>query len=268
VKRHYGAGLDELDFKTATEQARLTINGWAEKQTRERIKDLLAPNILTADTQLVLTNAVYFKADWLTAFDKRATRTADFFLTADQKTSADLMSRQGPYGYFENELLQAVDLPYRGAPLSMIVLLPRKVDGLAALEKELTANNLAAWIGRLHTETVNVALPKFTMTRGFQLADVLRQMGMGVAFASGANFSGMSESQPLQLSDVIHKAFVEVNEQGTEAAAASAVGVAKNGPDRVTRVRTFRADHPFLFLIRDYRSGAVLFLGRCANPTG
>jgi serpin B len=266
--KYYGAGLREVDFAGATEQARRTINGWVERQTHDKIKDLLPQGILTGDTRLVLTNAIYFKGFWAHQFKKQNTRDEPFTTSAGKPVKTPLMHRTGSYGYLDAGDFQALELAYRGDDLAMVVLLPKKADGLGALEEKLTEANLAAWLGRLGKREVQVALPRFKMTREFNLNTTLQALGMRRAFVpGGADFTGMAGSvgRKLFIQAVVHKAFVDVNEEGTEAAAATGVAVALTAA-RVTP--TFRADHPFVFLIRDKRSGSVLFMGRLTNPQG
>ena len=268
VKDNYGAGLSDLDFKADTEGARKTINAWVEKETRDKIKDLLKPGILTADTRLVLTNAIYFKGKWTNPFEKAGTKEEPFHLGGGKDVKAPLMNREGKYGYKETADYQAVRLPYAGNELSMVVILPKKVDGLAAVEKTVTAEVLNKDLANMAREEVVLALPKFKMTREFGLGDTLAGMGMKDAFSAGAaNFSGMNGKKDLFISAVVHKAFVDVNEEGTEAAAATAVGIsATSVMIEPNPPKVFRADHPFLFLIRHDASGAVLFMGRVADP--
>jgi serpin B len=185
-------------------------------------------------------------------------------------TTAPLMQQTGNFGYAEFPDLQVLELPYAGDEISMVVLLPRVVDGLGKLEALLTMENLASWTAGLPTQKVRVFLPKFTATSEFSLADTLAAMGMPDAFdINRADFSGMDGKRDLSISKVIHKAFVKVDEEGTEAAAATAVTVMFGGmtPMHSPPIPTFRADHPLLFLIRDNRTGSILFLGRITNPT-
>ena len=275
IERNYGAGLEQVDFARETEEARKTINAWVEKQTRDKIKELLKPGVLDAMTRLVLTNAIYFKGKWAEEFDKKATRDEDFFLTPETKVAAPLMHRTADFGYFAGDNLQVLELPYqvargdshgRGDRLSMVVLLPKAKDGLAALETSLSAEKVAEWLGQLHRREVRVALPRFKTTAEFSLAEVLAAMGMKDAFDAGkADFSGMTGDRDLFISAVVHKAFVDTNEEGTEAAAATAVIAPLAAMPESPPV--FRADHPFLFLIRDTKTGAILFLGRILDPT-
>jgi len=264
LKTDYGAGLRAVDFKQDSEGARKTINGWVEKETRDKIKDLIGPGVLTPATRLVLTNAIYFKGTWADKFEKTATQDEMFHMSANDEKNAPTMHRTGEYGYMEGEDFQALKLAYKGGELSMIVLLPRTVDGLAALEKEMPPL-IPAMSDKMLNQEVEVSLPKFRMTQEFELANVLSEMGMEDAFDRNADFSGMTGRKDVAISRVIHKAFVEVNEEGTEAAAATAVAVAA-AMARPLPPKVFRADHPFLFLIRDEKSGAILFLGRVNEP--
>jgi serpin B len=259
---NYGAGLREVDFAGAAEPARRTINAWVEKETGDKIKDLIRPGVLAGDTRLVLTNAIYFKGDWASQFKKDRTREEPFHVSADKTVPMPLMHQGGRFKHFDGGNFQALELPYAGKDLAMVVLLPRKVYGLADFEKTLTADNLAGWLDKLREHEVEVALPRFRMTGEFLLNKTLFEMGMPSAFTRAADFSGMDGRKDLFLSKVIHKAFVDVNEAGTEAAAATAV-VGEEQAERVKSV--FRADHPFAFLIRDTRSGSILFLGRLTN---
>jgi serpin B len=265
--KNYGAGLVEIDFVGNPTLARKTINDWVEQQTQQKIKDLLQPAHITPFTRLVLTNAIYFKGDWARAFTKGMTTQQDFHVTPDQKVKVPLMHQRKSYNYLAGDDFQALELPYAGNELSMIVLLPRKLDGLAALEKTMTADRFATLARQLKPAQVDLFLPRFKMTKDFSLGTTLAAMGMPSAFSpERADFSGMTSEEKLFISHVIHKAFVDVNEEGTEAAAATAVILARPAAAPVHDFQTFRADHPFLFLIRDNQSGSILFLGRVSNP--
>ena len=264
TKDDYQAEANEVDFVKDTENSRKTINAWVEKQTQEKIKDLLPERSVNADTRLVLTNAIYFKGDWVSQFKKDRTKPASF-VSGDKKIEAPFMSQKYKFGYLEDETFQALEMPYVGKDLSMVVLLPKKADGVTGFEKALTAEKLNLWLSKLHETEVEVTMPKFKTTVEFELSDTLSKMGMPLAFTQRADFSGMNDGKgSLNISKVVHKAFVDVNEEGTEAAAATGVIVeatkAKINP-------VFRADHSFIFLIRDKRSDCVLFLGRIIDPT-
>jgi serpin B len=266
TKEYFGAGLSDVDFARDPEAARKVINAWVEKQTRDYIKDLIGEGVLTTNTRLVLTNAVYFQGNWQQPFNPKMTIQRPFYGPTEVK--ADMMHQKGSYNYFENDALQALELPYQGGDVSMVVLLPKKRDGLADLEKSFSADRLADWLGKLKpTDDVRLALPKFTTTAGFELSAVLKKLGMTDAFdGAKADFSGLNGgSEKLAISKVIHKAFVQVDEVGTKAAAATAVvferaALAVNAP-------TFTADHPFVFVIRDTKTGGILFMGRIVDPT-
>jgi serine protease inhibitor len=267
VEANYGAGLKEVDFAGATEQARKAINAWVEGQTRDKIKDLLKPGILDADTRLVLTNAIYFKSAWNFPFRERATVKGDFHVTPEKKVTVPLMRGGYRTTYAKGKGFEVLQLPYENGDLSMVIFLPSKAGGLSAFEKRLTAENLETWTGEMSVHQVDVTLPRFKITAEFQLNDVLARLGMPDAFdPKKADFSGMTTRDKLFLSHVVHKAFVDVNEKGTEAAAATAV-VAKGGGGRGFPRATFRADRPFVFLIREHRTGSILFLGRVVNPS-
>ncbi len=263
----YGAGLEEVDYIAAREQARQKINAWVEKQTREKIKDLVPLEALDEQTRLVLTNAIYFKASWANAFPEGATFKDKFRLAGGGTVEAPFMLKTERLPYFDNDQFQAVLIPYEHGQLYMTILLPRQPNGLAELEKQLTAARLKEWQGKLALANVTLTLPKFKFTSTFNLKQVLTDMGMGVAFSkAAADFSGMTDTKKLYISEVIHKAFVDVHESGTEAAAATAVIMkGKSRPPQLPE-RTVRADRPFVFLIQEARTGSVLFAGRVANP--
>ena len=268
VKDLYGAGLTPLDFKRAPEKARITINAWVEQQTRDRIKDVIPEGVLKSDTRVVLTNAIYFKGKWKYAFPEAATRN-DTFTLSPGKAIGDvpLMSQQRSLRYLDGGSFQALELPYDADQQSMIVFLPKRVDGLAELEKTLTASRVTDWLTQLAVQEVDVTLPRFKVTAEFQLKDALTALGMPLAFSPGkADFSGIATGEPLSLSAVVHKAYVDVNEKGTEAAAATAAMVVATSLRTREPRPVFRADHPFFFVIRDNGTGSLLFAGRLVNP--
>lgn len=263
TREYYGVLITSLNFSEA-EAARRTINAWGEERTEGKIKNLIPRGILSDLTRLVLTNAIYFKGDWAYQFDKVLTEEAPFWVTPAERLEVPMMTQVQAFRYAKTAELQILELPYAGDDLSMIVLLPEKVDGLAELEGALTVENLERWGSDLREEEVEVYLPRFRMNCQFRLKDVLKSMGVMDAFSDEADFSGMDGTQWLYISDVIHQAFVDVNEEGTEAAAATAVVMrAKYMPPPRP---VFRADHPFVFLIRENDMGSILFLGRVMNP--
>ncbi len=263
VEQSYKAGLQQVDFVRQTEQARTTINKWVEDKTQDKIKDLIPRGAVSRDTVLVLTNAIYFKGDWAEQFDEKATREQPFHVTSDKSVQVPLMYQKGKFSYRELDGVQILELPYKGNDLSMVVLLPSEESGLTKLEEELSVEKLDQWLDSARKTEVLVYLPKFKMEWGVaSLKDDLAGMGMGSAFG-GADFSGINGKRNLVISDVVHKAFVEVNEEGTEAAAATGVIMTKGA---VMRRPVFKADRPFMFVIRDTRLNSVLFMGRVVNP--
>jgi serpin B len=262
----YGAGLEEVDF-TASEQAARTINSWVDKQTNHKIPTLFTPDAFDLNTRLVLASAIYFKGDWVHAFDRDRTRDEPFHLSPQKTAAVPMMHQTARLGYFEDEQLQGLLLPYEGRNLAMLVLLPKRVDGLADLEKTLSATKLAALMGQANEQKVDVSLPRFRLTGAFELRDPLTALGMKKVFHSGeADLGGMDGGQEgLFVSAVTHKAFVEVNEEGTEAAAATGAVVTTLAAAPPAMV-AFRADHPFMFAICDVQTGLILFLGRMVQP--
>jgi serpin B len=267
LRQDFGAPLEEVDF-AAPEQARQTINAWVEKQTNRKIQDLFQAGTLDINTRLVLVSAIYFKGDWVHRFQKDKTRNEPFWVSAQRSVSVPLMSQTARFGYFDNDELQGLRMPYEGKDLALLVVLPRKRDGLADMEKTLTAEKLAAWMSAGSECEVDVFLPKFRLTNAFALKETLEALGMHKAFAPGeADLSGMNGGrEPLYISVVVHRAFVDVNEEGTEAAAATGAAVGAMAMPTGPAAPVFRADHPFVFAIYNVRTGVVLFLGRFANP--
>jgi len=269
LKDDFGAAPAAVDFAKEPERARAAINSWVAGKTRDRIRDLLPPGSVVRSTRLVLTNAVYFKGKWKVPFEKAMTQEAPFHAGPGRTVSAPFLRGSPKAGYLEVEGAQILQLPYEGDDLSLVVLLPRKADGLAALEDSLTATRLSEWLSNAgeRRQAVEVHLPRFRLETGFTLKAALTSLGMTDAFdPSRADFSAMSSAKPgLFIGEGFHQAFVEVNEEGTEAAAAT--GIVMVPASMPPPKPVFRADHPFLFLIRDDATGTVLFLGRVADPT-
>jgi len=271
TKNQYQAPIAEVDFISESESARQKINNWVAQETQEKIQELIGKGLLNVDTRLVLTNAIYFKGDWALPFRENNTRETAFAISPDREVEVPMMYhfKVGlPYARLPE--LQVLELPYEKEKLSMVVLLPKAVDGLGALEQQLTPEKLDKWLSSLDFVQggVQVWLPKFQMTSEFQMKETLSEMGMGLAFGDRADFSGINgKSDDLLLSEVVHKAFVDVNEKGTEAAAATGVMMATRSIP-VAPKEIFRADRPFMFLIRENETGSILFLGRVVNPLG
>jgi serpin B len=265
VQQSYQADLKQVDFSSAAESARQAINAWVGQQTNEKIKDLLPPKVLNALTRLVLVNAIYFKGFWDNQFKSRDTREMEFWLLTEVAVKVPMMHQEHQFGYWENDWLQIIEMPYKEESLSLIVLLPKEKTGITDLEQKLNFENMMAWQSRLRKRKVIVFFPKFKIESQFSLGQTLALMGMPDAFDPElADFSAMVGQKELYISAVIHKAFLEVNEEGSEAAAATGVvvGVTSIAPSPPI----FKADHPFVFFIRDNKSQSILFLGRVLNP--
>ena len=277
ITRHYGGEMNQVGFRQNTEGARRVINQWVETRTRERIRELIPPDGLDAETSLALVNAIFFKGRWALPFESAQTEEEYFRLAGRGRVKVPLMRQKKVVSYQEAEGFQAVDLAYEGGDLSMLVLLPSRKNRLPDLESRLSAGMLRECVGRMFAQPVRLFLPRFKFTWGtVDLSTRLSDLGMPLAFTPlEADFSGMNGKEPpsedsLVLSAVFHQAYLEVTEEGTEAAAATAATMLAGaclGPSRPPKVPVFRADHPFLFAIRDRKSGSILFLGRVSDPT-
>ncbi|XP_069047022.1 serpin B6-like isoform X1 [Lepisosteus oculatus] len=272
TRKHYHAELESVDFITGAEAARQNINAWVEKQTQEKIKNLLAEGTIDTMTRLVLVNAIYFKGNWEKKFNEAATREAQFKLNKNETKPVQMMYLKAKFGltFIPEVSCQILELPYLGKELSMLIMLPSAIEdnstGLEKLERELTYGKLMEWTkpDMMDVEEVEVSLPKFKFEETYDLKEVLKSMGMVDAFDRGrSDFSGMSSGSELFLSKVVHKSFVEVNEEGTEAAAATAAIMMMRCAMISAR---FTANHPFLFFIRHNKSQNILFYGRFCSP--
>lgn len=264
LAENYGAGLRILDFASAPEKSRITINDWVSDQTEDRIKDLIPQGVIDNLTRLVLTNAIYFNVAWQYPFDEKATTNGTFTLIDGNKVTVPMMRQTEQFGYAAGDGYQAIELPYDRRELSMVILLPQ-AEQFKAFETSLDAQRVKAIIGAMEQKQVALTMPKFEFESSFSLRDTLAAMGMPLAFTENADFSGMTGKRDLYIQGVLHKAFVSVDEAGTEAAAATAVIVGATSMPSATPV-TFNIDHPFIFLIRDIKTGATLFVGRVMNP--
>jgi serpin B len=265
IRTLYQAPLTSLDFQGNAEQARREINSWTAHQTNDRIPELFAQGSMDATTRLVLTSAIYFYGKWHLPFDPNGTRAEPFRAGGGHTVDARFMHRKDTFAYGETADAQILEMKYEGTPLAFDILLPRATDGLAALERSIQPELLSAWFGALTSCKVDAAIPKFRAESAFLLKDMLSGMGMADAFGRTADFSGIDGRRDLYLGVVVHKAFVDVSEQGTEAAAATGAAVhfmAMRRPEQTI----FRADHPFAFFIRDTTSGVILFEGRLVEP--
>ena len=265
VEKYYGGKVANLDFKQETEKSRQTINSFIEEQTNDKIKDLIPAGVLSPMTRLVLTNAIYFKGTWEWEFDKSDTREQDFRITPTNAVKTPMMYMEpdkAKFNYADIEDLQILELPYKGEKISMLILLP--TENLDSIENSLTAEKLTEYKAQMsETKLDSISFPKFEFDTKYFMKETLSAMGMPTAFGN-ADFSGMDGTKNLLISQVIHQAFVKVDEKGTEAAAATAV-VMKESMAMPRNV--FRADHPFIFIIQEKETGNILFMGRVTDPT-
>lgn len=258
LRRYYGAEIFKGDLGA--------INGWVKQKTEGKIESIL--DQLSANSVCVILNAIYFKGIWDAQFDKGSTRDAPFNVSAGKQATTPLMHRKDNYKLLEEDNAQIISMPYKGKTLSMVVVLPRKVDGLAGIEEQMSAKGIKeslAKLDKLREQKVSVYFPRFKMETKYDLGGLFQKMGMKDAFSPQADFSGMGwRKGDLWIGQIKHRAFVAVNEEGTEAAAATSVEmVTKAAP---ARELVFRADHPFLFMIRDNETGTILFMGRMIDP--
>ena len=260
LAQNYGTGMNLLDFKNSPEPSRVTINNWVSDQTNNRIKDLLPQGSITPATRFVLTNAIYFDAAWQNPFAKESTSNGNFNLLNSSTVSVPMMNHEGSYSYVKGSGYQAVELPYSGNEVAMDIIVP-DAGQFNTFESGMTADSISGIIGSLKSSFMVLALPKFQFDSSFSLKQALSALGMPVAFTDKADFSGITGQPNLIISDVVHKAFVAVDEEGTEAAAAT--GVIMVGA--AMPANSLTVDRPFVFLIRDIQTGAILFIGRVLN---
>ena len=266
ARQHYDAEVKQVEFGDNSDLARADINKWVKEKTKGKIADIIPPGILSRDAKLVLINAIFFKGTWKTKFDRKQTRDFQFHLNDHETVQCSMMFSSGSfrhsYSAVESLSCQVIELPYKGEDFSLIAILPLEWTGLAELESKLTETNLANLLASVQETKIHVCLPKFKLETDFNLGETLSAMGMTDAFNMNADFSGMDGTKKLFISSARHRALVEMNEDGTTAAAATASHVAKK-----SKQASFCADHPFLFLIRDNRTRSIVFMGRLVNPT-
>lgn len=262
LAENYGAGLRILDFIKSTEESRTTINKWVSQQTEERIEELIPQGAIDAATRLVLTNAIYFNAAWMYPFDEKNTVDGDFNFLNGDTVIVPMMSQTELLNYMKGNNYQVVELPYDGNELSMLLIMPDE-GSFASFEQALDNELIDNILSQLGTKQVVLSMPKFEFRTEVGLKQILPAMGMPTAFSGMADFSGMTGNHDLFIGDVLHEAFVSVDEAGTEAAAATAVIMKLTAAEEMV---TMSLDHPFIFLIRDIKTGTVLFVGRVLNP--
>lgn len=264
VDTYYKGKVTNLDFKTETEKSRVTINNWVENQTYNKIRNIIPPGILTSDTRLVLTNAIYFKANWSNQFDPQNTRDVKFYVNSNVSVNSKMMHQLSYFNYIETSNLQILEMEYLGNDLSMLVILPRE-NNLNQIENIFNKENLTEWKKYMTGKEVEVTFPKFKFETKYFMANDLAEMGMPAAFKfPDADFTGMSPTGELYIGEVIHQTFVEVTEYGTEASAATVEIMPGAIPEPP---KIFNADHPFIFLIQQKSTGNILFIGRLTDPS-
>jgi serpin B len=266
VKAHYAAAIESVDYVNNAEGARLAINQWVLEQTEHKIHNLIPSGMLNALTHLLLVNAIYFKGDWQKPFDHADTQTADFWVEPDRSVKVEMMGQTDFFAYGETEQMQMLELPY-GDRFSMLVLLPKEGHSIEDIETTLSSKDLNCWNDRMNWTQVDVKLLRFKLDQSCSLTEVLQHLGLSDAFNSeSANFSGMTEPSELWIGQVIHKAMIEVNEEGSEAAAATAAFMLGGGSEVPAPNPRFIADRPFLFLIQENSTRSTLFMGKLASP--
>ncbi|XP_070603265.1 serpin B6-like [Erythrolamprus reginae] len=272
TEKFYHASLEKLNFKQASEDSRRHINAWVEEKTSGKIQNLLVPGIIDSLTKLVLVNAIYFKGNWADKFDKDNTQEQPFHINKNETKTVQMMFKREKYNrtYISDYDTSILEIPYVDNELSMFILLPQKIEdnttGLEKLEREITYEKLMDWIKpeMMDLTEVELSFPKFKLEEKYDLKPVLRSMGMTDAFDERkADFSGMSTNKDLVISEVVHKTFIEVNEEGTEAAAATAAVMMMRCAMFVPQ---FKVNHPFLFFIMQRSTKTILFFGRCCSP--
>jgi len=265
IDNYYMGKATDVDFTNPSEAAEI-INSWVEKNTGGKIEDMLSSSDITIGTVLILSNAIYFKGLWLNQFDVEDTVDRDFEITNTEIVQVPTMVLTGSeesFNYGETDDLQILELPYKGDAVSMIIILPKE-NNISSIEQILNNENLATWMDSMYPTDVDIYLPRFTCKTEYNLKEMLMAMGMDISFTPGADFSGMNGYGGLFIEKVIHKAFVEVNEEGTEAAAATTVHVMESSIPEPPKV--FDADHPFLYLIQHKETGTILFMGKVVDP--
>jgi len=269
TKKFYDAGCNEVNFKTSPEESRKIINNWVEQKTKGKIKDLIEKGYITSLTRFILTNAIYFNGEWYHQFDKELTKDMPFYLMDGSEKQTPMMQFEDfkKFNYFEDKLVQILEMNYEGEEISMIVILPKERYGIKDVEKILTVDILNKWIESMEFTEVEVYFPKFKIEKSYNLSKNLRELGIVSIFGPEAELSGITGGKDLYINEVFHKSFIDVNETGTEAAAATGFGFPESMPPyEKPEPKVFKADHPFIFLICNRYTKTILFLGRVMEP--
>lgn len=264
TNKYYNAGVIPVNFIADPEKSRKTINNWVEKNTNNKIQDLLPDGSIHSQTRMVLVNAIYFKGPWDKIFDKNQNTSDVFYVYKTCETQATFMNNYINTSFYEDSQLSIVEIPYANQEQSLVIILPKEKYGLKEIEKLFEQKMMDEYIGKMEEKRVALSIPKFKTESTYELKDILSKMGMPIAFTNDADFSGITGDKSLAIDKVIHKAYIDINEEGTEAAAATAVTMRKTAMllDEVT----FKADHPFIYFIRDNETNTILFVGRLMNP--
>ena len=265
TEKYYNAGVIPVNFITDPEKSRLEINNWVESNTNKKITNLLPDGSIHSQTMMVLVNAIYFKGRWDKTFDKTQNTSDIFYVFKTCQTQATFMNNYINTNYYEDNLLSIVEIPYTNHGQSLFIILPKEKYGLMDVEKIFEQKSIPGYLEKMTHRRVNLSIPKFKTEATYDLKIHLSKMGMPVAFTNNADFSGITGDKSLAIDKVIHKAYIDVNEEGTEAAAATAVTMRKTSM-MLDEVR-FKADHPFIYLIRDNETNTILFVGRLMDPT-
>ena len=266
MEKYYDSKLFKVNYKTEPQKSADRINSWVEKITKEKIKNIIKPNIITSATKLILCNAIYLKAEWRDQFEERFTKPGKFWLDKESSMQTPMMLKIDYFQLATFDNMKVVQLPYAGSDLAMTILLPNDVDGIDELENELDPDLFSKINEQLKTKRVRIFLPKFKIETTLNLNETLINLGMTSAFSASANFSKMEKTNSLAISDVVHKAFIEIDENGTEAAAATVVMMSAMCIPEPAPIVDFNANHPFFFYIQDTKSKTILFMGKVMKP--
>lgn len=264
VREVFDAGVEYTDFMNSIdlEKSRKRINQWVENTTKDKIRDLIPEGQILSTTRLIIVNAVYFNGKWALQFNKKSTVKDHFFNQGKTVVNTDFMSNKSKYLYYQDENFKVIDIPYQGNDLSMMIILPVVKDGLEKLGKEINHENYGIWRQSMMKENVSLALPKFRIEDSYELTDYMTELGLKDAFGEEADFSGITAETGLKINKILHKTFIEVDEEGTEAAASTAVIMVEKSAPVKEEFYEFKADHPFVFLVHERETGAILFLGK------
>ncbi|MFV0592351.1 MAG: serpin family protein [Draconibacterium sp.] len=266
VSNKYSADLKQIEFANKS-SAVSVINRWVSEKTNHRISEIVNNSNITSDTKLLMANAVYFKGEWLSRFDKNKTVAATFFTSNENQSVVDFMKKVENLDYFENDAFQFVSKPYRDSDLSFCIILPKKLFGIEEIENKMDNDFLLKILTNSKNERVSLTIPKIKLDASYELSEALKKAGLTSAFSGDADFSGITPEKPLQLGQVLHKTWIELDEEKTEAAAATATTIFIRGTTPVP-AKVFNADHPFVFFILENSTNAILFIGRYVMPVG